>query len=386
MLEKIIKFGILLSLFTPLIISKSTLYPYIFGKAIFFQILIEILLIFYLVLIIQKPKFRPKATFLNIALLIYFSILILTTLTSLDPIRSFWSTQERMTGTFNLLHFGAFFLIISNVFKDKRDWFWLLRISLLVSALVSIYRLFHLEDVLGSTLGNTGFLAAYLLFNIFFALFLIIKDKKLIWRIPYSLILALNLFVFYYIHKRAAYVGLFVGLFLFLFSYIFTLKNRKRCLMLILLGIFLIASAYIFWNQRESFLIGDKARVISWGVSWNAWQDRFLFGWGPENYIYAFAKHFDPEYAKDYSSWFDKAHNQIFETAVTTGLVGLLSYLSVFAIALYNFFRRRNFLFLSLLAAYFITNLFWFDTTSSLISFFLTLSLSQILCQSDTSS
>ena len=193
MLEKIIKFGILLSLFTPLVISNSTFYPYIFGKAIFFQILIEILLIFYLILIIQKPEFQPKATPLNIALLIYFLVLVLTTLTSLDPIRSFWSTQERMTGTFNLLHFGAFFLIIGNLFKSKKDWFWLLRTSLLVSALVGLYELFRSSNVSGSTLGNPGFLATYLLFNIFFALFLIIKDKKLIWRIPYSLILALNL-------------------------------------------------------------------------------------------------------------------------------------------------------------------------------------------------
>lgn len=386
MIEKIIKLGILLSLFTPLVISNSTFYPYIFGKAIFFQVLIEILLIFYLVLIIQKPEFQPKVTPLNIALLVYFLVLILTTFTSLDPIRSFWSIQQRMTGTFNLLHFGAFFLIVSSVFKSRRDWFWLLRTSLLVSALVSIYELFRSTSVSGSTLGNTGFLAAYLLFNIFFALFLIIKDKKLIWRIPYSLILVLNLFVFYSIHKRAAYVGLFAGLFLFLLSSIFTLKNRKRCLALILLSIFLITSAYVFWDQRESFLIGDKSRVISWGVSWNAWQDRFLLGWGPENYVYAFAKHFDPEYAKDYSHWFDKAHNQIFETAVTTGLIGLLSYLSVFAIALYNFFRQRNFLFLSLLVAYFITNLFWFDTTSSLICFFLVLSLSQTLWQNDISS
>lgn len=377
MLEKIIKIGILLSLFTPLVISQSTFYPYIFGKAIFFQILIEILLIFYLVLIIQKPEFRPKLNPLNITLLIYFSVFILTTLTGLDPIRSFWSTQERMTGTFNLLHFGAFFLILGNVFKSKRDWFWLLRISLLASALVSIYELFHLESNLGSTLGNNGFLATYLLFNIFFALFLIIKDEKLIWRIPYGLILALNLFIFYYIHKRAAYVGLFAGFFLFLFSSIFTLKSRKRWLALTLLAIFLIASAYIFWNQKESFLVGDKSREISWGISWNAWRDRFLFGWGPENYIYAFAKHFDPEYAEYAGEWFDKAHNQIFETAVTTGLIGFLSYLAVFLIALYNFFRQKNFLFISLLVAYFITNLFWFDTTSSLIPLFITLSLCQ---------
>ena len=377
MLEKIIKIGILLSLFTPLVISKSTFYPYIFGKAIFFQILIEILLIFYLILIIQKPEFQPKLNPLNIALLIYFLVFILTTLTGLDPIRSFWSTQERMTGTFNLLHFGAFFLILGNVFKTKKDWFWLLRTSLLASALVSIYGLFHFSLGLKSTLGNPGFLAAYLLFNIFFALFLIIKDEKIFWRIPYSLVFFLNLFIFYYAARRAAYGGLFIGLFLFLLSLIFTLKTRKRWIVLAFLIIFLIVSANIFWNQKERFIAGSKPREISWAISWNAWQDRFLLGWGPENYIYAFAKHFDPEYAKYTGEWFDKAHNQIFETAVTTGLIGLLSYLAVFLIALYNFFRQKNFLFFSLLVAYFITNLFWFDTTSSLIPFFITLSLCQ---------
>ncbi|MFH1392214.1 MAG: hypothetical protein ABIG90_00830, partial [bacterium] len=185
MLEKIIKIGVYLGLFIPLLISRSTLFPYIFGKAIAFQVIIEILFILWLILLAQN-KIKISWSKINIALLAFFAVLILSTLLSLDITRSFWSTTERMTGLFNWLHFGLYFLILSTIFnpplnsplakggKQGGSLIWLLRISLFVSVIVSIWSLADWQARLFGPLGNPGFLACYLLFHIFFALYLIL--------------------------------------------------------------------------------------------------------------------------------------------------------------------------------------------------------------------
>ena len=378
MLEKIIKFGIFLSLFTPLIVSKGTFFPFIFGKAIFFQVLIEILLVFWLILLFQG-KINLRWTKLNLALLIYFLILILATFFGVDPIRSFWSTQERMTGTFNLLHFLGFFFIINSCLKTKKDQLLLLQISLLASFCVSGFSLLNWDkkSQLSGPLGNPGFLAVFLLFNIFFAFYLIMKDKNKFLRAIYILITILNLVAFYFTKTYGAFAGLLFGIVTFLLSQIFFFSGKRRQLALFFLIVLLISCTYLFFSQRFFQRIETKIRdrQISWGVSWNAFLERPLFGWGPENYIYAWTKHFNPQYKGGF--WFDKAHCQPLEILVTTGIFGFLSYLSIFFVAILNFFRKRNFTFLSLLVAYFVTNLFWFDTTSSLIPLFITLTLSQ---------
>ena len=89
---------------------------------------------------------------------------------------------------------------------------------------------------------------------------------------------------------------------------------------------------------------------------------------------------FSPEYGD--RQWFDRAHNIILDLGTTSGLIGLLSYLSIFLIALTylwgNYCRGQETL-LSLLTAviliaYFLQNLFVFDMVSSYLLFFLVLS------------
>lgn len=356
MLEKIIKIGVYLTLFIPLLVSPSTLFPYIFSKAIAFQILIEILFILWLILLAQN-KINLKWTKINIALLAFFIVLILSTLLSLDPARSFWSTTERMTGLFNWLHFGLYFLILSTVFKDYK---WLLRISLFVSVSVGIWALVDWQARLFGPFGNTGFLACYLLFHIFFALFLIFKDKNLYWRIFYILCLIFNFITFYFTHTRGAYYGLFAGL--LLFALLFILKKAKK-IGIALLAIFILIGGLGVYLQRARFLRTEEARMVSWHISWNAFKERPILGWGPENYIIAFAKHYDPKWP--IAEWFDKAHSNFWEFAVTTGTLGLLSYLSLFIVSGFS----------PILIAYFIMQLFWIDTTVTLMLFFITLAL-----------
>ena len=46
-------------------------------------------------------------------------------------------------------------------------------------------------------------------------------------------------------------------------------------------------------------------RLITWKLSWNAFKEKPIFGW-PENYLVAYEKYYDPEYAVYGESWLDR--------------------------------------------------------------------------------
>ncbi len=416
---------------TPFLVTKSTFFPFIFGKAIVFQILVEACFVIWVIWRIvnrqerlfskrgisvkgkahsgnsanisaQKPDtsstqkiksqnrnsvwlFIKSKSFLNYAVTGFFIVLLLTTLTSRDLIRSFWSTQERMTGFFNLIHMGMFYLVLITVFK-KKDFVWLLRFSLTLSVIIGIRTLLMFREYrLSGSLGNPGFLALYVLFHIFFGIYLLIDKNESnnlwinwFWKGFCFVCIIINILILYYTRTRGAYLGLGIGLLVFVIVNCGGILRQnkswssgKRWAALGFLFIFFGFSLFFARSQIENFERGSKQRLISWGISYRAFKERPILGWGPENYILAFAKCYDPEYTNYSTEWFDKAHNVFFEYLVTTGILGLLAYLTTFIVA---GARSPKFI-MPLLIAYFIFNLFWIDTTVSLMLFFLSLAI-----------
>ena len=131
----IIKTGIILILFLPLLVYRPVLYPYVFSKILSFQFIVEIIFIIWLFLALYfGKKYRPDwKNPLVIALTIFMGILFLTSLTGIDSAKSFWSTQERMTGVITLLHFYVFFIILISILKNKESWQKMIWLSLVCS-------------------------------------------------------------------------------------------------------------------------------------------------------------------------------------------------------------------------------------------------------------
>jgi tetratricopeptide (TPR) repeat protein len=103
-------------------------------------------------------------------------------------------------------------------------------------------------------------------------------------------------------------------------------------------------------------------------------------GTGPENYYVISNKYFNPEIYKYDASWFDKPHNALLESLLTTGVLGLLSYVSIIALSLYMLWRSFRLGILRLhefaillggLAAYEVQNFFVFDTISASLMLFI---------------
>jgi len=121
-------------------------------------------------------------------------------------------------------------------------------------------------------------------------------------------------------------------------------------------------------------------------MAWKGFLERPLLGWGPENFSIAFTKYFSPSFfTEDFGGdiWYDKSHNVVFDTLVTTGLLGLISYFGIYAASFYllwkKFFREKEDfwkagIFSVALIAYFVQNLTVFDMIGSYLMFFLILS------------
>lgn len=399
-----------LALVMPFIFLPWTIYPYIFGKIVFFLTVLLLALPWYLFLIVRRPQYRPKKSFILYGLGVYFLAMILATIFSFDPDRSFWSYPERMTGLWVLFHYLLFFFMTTSVFRGWDEWKKLLGFSVGVSvalSFVAFVQRYSPELVLqtgartGAFMNNPIFFAAYLIFNLFFTLVILQKSKRLSSKLMWGGFLAIQLLAFLFSETRGAFIGLGLAVFVYLILFAISYKNKtiKRIILAVILMIILSGIGFLFvkdqdWvgyipglNRFRNISISSgtgQTRLIAWEIAWKGFIERPIFGWGPENYFYTFNKYYNPESLEYtfYETWFDHAHNQVLDQMNNTGIVGTLSYLAMFALIvtyLIKMYRRRAidlFIFsaaIGILIGYFVQNLFIFDQPNTLIMFYLCL-------------
>lgn len=400
----VIQWGTYLALFTPLIINTKFFFPFVAPKTIFFRILVEIILVAYLFLVMMNRTYRPRITPLAIAVTLFLAIFILASFTGINLHRSFWSTNERMTGILTMLHLLAFFMVLSSVWRERKDWERALGVSVIVGVILSVYILLGDEVSTrgGGTIGNTSFMAAYLLFDVFFAIILLFAKRGL-WQIFAGVSLLIMTPVLLNSTGRGAIVAFLGGLFLLglgylLFSQKTILKRVAWVIILVLVisGIVLAMIQPAFVTNEVGVTLKEmKSRFVVWESGWKGFLERPILGWGPENFIVVFSKYFNscmflPECGNEI--WFDRVHNIVLDTLVTTGIVGLLSYLAIFVVAIYGLLKltprlteRKNIFFplglIVVLLSYFFQNLLVFDMINTYLVFFLTLGFINFLIQ-----
>ena len=404
----IIRWGTYLILFTPLIIWRVSFFPFVTPKTIYFRILVEIISAAYLFLAISFSQYRPRIDKLSITIFLFLCILVLTSFTGINFVRSFWSTYERMTGLFTMFHLLAFFIILTSVFQKREDWEKILATSIIVGVLLSLYVLLTPQQVStrgGGTIGNTSFMATYLLFDIFFAIILFLVKRGNL-QIFSGISLAILLPTLLTSSARGAIISFSGGLLLLILGYLLfsEKKNLKRAGIisvssLIIFGIILVIYQPSFIKNKIGEILRDMGpRFVVWKKGWKGFLERPILGWGPENFNVVFLKYFNPcMFLSECGGeiWFDRVHNVVFDTLVTTGIIGFLSYLSIFAVSIFGLFKiclkekdynppatlppeGRAPLFFALgmmvlLVVYFFQNLLVFDMISSYTVFFLSL-------------
>src|SRR3989344_1664780 len=327
-LAEILTIGIFTVLFIPLIGINNLYFPFITGKAFTFRILIEILGGVWLLLAISDKKYRPRFSWLLIAILSFISVISIADIFGINPYRSFWSDFERMDGLINLLHLILYFLIAGSALTTKKVWDYFFNTTIGISVLLSLLALLQLAGMmeintdagrLDSTIGNAAHFGIYVLLHIFLAIFMLIKNQSFIQQSP--------------ILNRFAVVSL-EGM-----------RNQPR---------------YYFWS-----------------IAVEGFKERPILGWGQENYKNVFFKYYHPAlYNSEIIS--DKPHNVVLEWLVSGGLLGVLSYLLIYGTVLYYVWLSKRStwslveksVLTGFLAGYFINGLFLFDNLTSYIIFF----------------
>lgn len=424
-LEKIligvIRWGSFLILFLPLLVFRKTLYPYIFPKIIAFQILVEIIFAAWLILIIKEEKYRPNFKHpLVLTLTIFIAVLFLTMILGVDISKSFFSTQERMTGVLTMFHFYGWFLVLTSCFKKWKDWRKFIWISLGVSFLVGLYGIgqtlgfeFLMKGMgkrMSSTLGNPIYLSVFSMLHVFLAGFLFFIERKKILKVILFILLLFNLAIMPLGASRAVVGSFVLCVPLFLLFLVFVLPSKKLKIGVLILLILIVGSGiFLFQNRRADWLETDIyfvnrllrsrferslwKRTEAWKIAFKGFKEKPITGWGWENYNIVFNKHFNPRYSEIGNRWYDKSHNQVMDILALTGILGSFSYFLLFFFILFLLFwkvRKENALNkkigLGILGvmfiSYFLQNLFVFDTPAPLIAFYFSLSLIYFVTES----
>jgi O-antigen ligase/tetratricopeptide (TPR) repeat protein len=409
--------GLYLALLMPFIYVDNLVFPFITGKVFIFQILIEILLAAYLVLVYVDRQYLPRKSILLFFVTAFSAVEVLSTIFGVDRDRSFWGNYERMSGIFTLLHFFAYFIIAGSLIRTREDWRWYLRFALFLSAIqtvIGLVQYFSTNFLLTAgggriwgTLGNYIYTATYAIVHIFIGLVLWsdardngAKDNK-VWQRYIGITIILNVVSLYLSGTRGGFVGFIVGLGVALLFFGFSSSHRrmKQIMVLGFCAVMLIgALGRVYRNNviiRSLPLVGPLfnldvsydtgfTRLIAWEIALKAWKEKPIFGWGQENFYYAFNKYFNPRSLErgQYETWFDRPHNMALEVLSTQGSFGILAYLGIFGSVIWIVVRqyRRGHLgrgesafALGGLVAYFTQNLFVFDQPSSFLLFYLML-------------
>ncbi|MCF6276318.1 MAG: O-antigen ligase family protein [Candidatus Magasanikbacteria bacterium] len=417
-IEQFLKLLILLSFFVPLVLmSSSFIFPFIVPKIVIFRSIVLLMFGSYLALLFSNwHRYKPKLTAINIAVFLFFLSFTISTFVGVDPYKSFWDNHERMLGLFTVGHYVIYYFIISSVFKDWLDWKLFLRLflgaGLLVMFIGFIQKYLNVNFLLNggsgrvsATLGNAIYFSAYGMFLFFIGYLLMIKEKtNNFWR--YFAIVGM-LFGFggvFWGGTRSAFLGLTVGLFVMVLVYLLFLKKHKKIRLrlsaLVIFGV-LVLSSLFFFRQTDFVknipavgrlmnvsLTGGTAdtRIMAWGIAYESWKDKPIFGWGPNNYFYAFNKYYNPNFL-DYGfgeTWFDNAHNILMNTLAVQGAFGILTYLSLFIVSIIVLFRAYkkgdidiHFFAVgtAFLIGHLVNNVFVFENPTSYLYFFFFLAL-----------
>ncbi len=411
------------SLDIPNLGTSGMYFPFISGKNIAFRLLVEIAFFGWIIVALKDASYRlnVRKSPLLIAYAVFMIVLLLADTFGIDPFRSFWSNFERMEGFFGHIHLFAYFIVLSAMLRNAGDYgkMWKAFIVSNVAVLVfgygqllgangyifskllpgvaavfsGAFPIHMSENRLDATLGNSAYFAVYCLM---FAFILALawsneKEPKKTWWYP--TLIVLNLIALFYTGTRGTQIGLLVGGFvtLGLVAWFEKGKARKTIAGVIVVTGVLVACVFMFKDtafiQSSPTLarfasisprdLTGMSRLSIWTISYEAFKERPILGYGQENFSYIFASKFIPEKMWMLESWYDRSHNVFFDWLIAAGALGLISYLSLYVVALWLMwgkqsdmpFRERAIL-TGALAGYFVHNIFVFDNLISYVIFF----------------
>jgi O-antigen ligase len=395
-------------LLLPLVYARIVVYPFVYLKLLYFQILVGLSFPAWVALALRDGRYRPKRSWLLWSIFAWFAAMGLSTAFAANSWHSFFGTQERMTGLFSLLHFLGWYTMAASVLRSTTDRRRLLDFQIgvgFVSACVVLLQLVF-PGLIGSVevldgerlsglFGNAIFLAAYQAFTAFCLLFLWegASPRRRAW---YLVVLAAALSSFVLAGSRGPLLGLIVGA----CAAVATLalcSQRRRLVVSGAITLAVVVASYAafvlfvarrpemaeFWtahlNLKHFFDFEiDAIRIRLWTIAWSGFTHRPVLGWGPVGYEMASEVLYRPEYYSLHI--FDEVHNRALAVLCETGLLGFVTFLAAWSACLFSLVRAiqekavaplPGAALIGAAIAYFTQNLFVFDTPATQLCAFL---------------
>jgi O-antigen ligase len=336
------------------------------------NILLGLLLIFYLFNKIINKDFSLPKTFLNKYILLFFVFSLL----------SFINTNNIQASLDTLLspifRYIAFFIMAYEIINNKKIARY---IKILISGGFLVLIIGHYIDYFtkGSFFyRNNEFGATAAMLIIFFVSILLSYDNKLFKGISFfGLILSINAIVISY--SRGATLGLLAAIFVMVFIYIwikFSLVNKKIAVILIVsfISLFLILTPFILPDRlidrfkNTNFNYNTNPRLLMWRTTLEMIKKHPVFGAGlgtfNSHFLYNVDNVFEGAKLSAVNRKHEKPHNLYLFIASEQGIPSLIIYLLMlylsFKLAILNFIKdfshKGNFLSLTLLG--FLTQVF----------------------------
>jgi len=417
-MKKIAVWALMATFLAPFIVAPNIIAPYVGGKVLFLRGII--FFVFFLVtciLLFTKEKERiylsikemvKDPIFLALSLNVFF--LIFSTIFAFDKSVAFFGQPERYEGFITLFSIYLFFISFRLLFS-KKDW----NIFFILTSLSAV-TLFIIEVVqaLGGAVrpealsGNPDFLAIQYLFSIFAGLYVFQIGKSL--NKKWYMILGVAASVFSVLgillsKTRGPLVGL--GVAIVICAIIAAIIGKEKiifckfslrkigtyvCTLILFFSVILgVTYNSSFWknipgvNRIVETKVDDgsmQARLIHISTSVKIFTSeksltRVLFGWGWDNYIFAWSKYYNPKVFYYDPAIADRAHDKIMDLLVMSGILGLFSYISLWFFVLKKIFKMMKeseitipILFIFFFVAYIVSLLFIFDTPLTLLTFY----------------
>ena len=398
--------------FLTLYVANDYFFPFITGKNFAFRIIVEVVFAAWTILCLLDAKYRPKFSWVLVALSTLLIVMFFANLFGQHPESSFWSNFERMDGYVTLVHLFLYTIVLASVMTDKKSWNWYLHATLLAAFITALYGVAQYAGMVGtlegrrieSLLGNPAYLAIYMFFHVFIAFWMFVESRVTLHRVIYLLLAVLFTYALVYSATRGTVLGFGIGVGVMV-TYIMLFGAKYREFRKYAIGVFILLAlgvGLLTFGKNTAFVQGDntlarianinltedlKVRGTIWKMAWEGVKERPILGWGQGNFNYVFNQKFDP-FIYNQEQWFDRAHNIIFDWLVAGGFLGLIAYLGIFIACVYYLFlepllRKDNETFnvlergvlLGILVGYLAHNLVVFDNIISYIFFGLILAL-----------
>lgn len=376
--DKVINILILGVIFLiPLYFNIFTYLSFEIDKIVLFRIIVELLLFLYLARVFLSGQFKlvvNKYFYLSIGFILLSQVL--ATIFSEHAYISFWGSYWRSLGLFTYLHIFVLAYLVFVYWDNKKIKlvFWVISLAGFLSSVYALVQVFGFDFLqwqgladnqhlrASSTLGQPNFLASYLLLVLPATFYLLFLVKNFYKRIILSIFLLFQFLALIFTYSRAGWIGLILALIIFIFFYFYK-KNKKVFLSILIL--FTVGVGLLFYigiAQRDYTELNEDVsvvgrvksladftqgsvgiRVLYYSAALDIIRNNFIVGYGLDNQSYYFYKYYTPDYAiyEKINVYPDRAHNEIMDILITTGIIGLASWFFLFYAL---FYQSKNFL------------------------------------------